>query len=222
MRDMNKRRYGHVIGLVFLLMLLLTGCQSNPVLYSEKFVPTAPPQSSFDIYYLERNLTSRGKGNKGPETGGATDAMLTSLGYFDFGQKLVERGPGLLELNGIDGKVRHVAQTDLREFRITNPRVEAGLLILEFTHGKIVTTGHVSTAYLLLSATLLDTSSKKRIWRGNFRSILGNDPDLGILKVWKVDHEFVETTLAMVLEQMSKEGVIKIGGEKVLLPAAKT
>lgn len=207
--------------LAALILFGLLGCETNPVVYSSRLTDGAISKNTLDVYYIDRNLVSKdGKANASSKVDASpVNDHLARFGYFDMGPKLVEFGPNVLKTRGLQGTFHHVLENEFTNSTLTRSDSRGNPLVLEFRHGRIVRTNHVVTAYMLFTATLYDATGTKRTWTGQFRSNLGNDPALGILKVVTVDQTYIESLLSLVLEQMAKDGVItpsviKTEGEK--------
>lgn len=204
-------------------LLSVLGCESNPVAYSSRLTGGVVTQNTLDVYYVDRNLVSKdGKANSSQkEDTSPVNNHLARFGYFDIGPKLIEFGPNVLKTKGLQGTFQHVLENQFSSSTITRSNTKGNPLVLEFRHGRVVRTNHVVTAYMLVAATLFDTTGAKRIWTGQFHSTLGNDPALGILKVTTVDQRYIEELMSLVLDQMAKDGVIALSGNKAETANAK-
>lgn len=192
------------------IVFAMAGCAGNCVLRSETHIPNTKATTSFNVLYIERNLTSDSPPPKAIVS--PVNETIAKFGYFEIGPKLKEFAPPLFKANGLSGTAAHIPSSQEQAaspFRNT--------LVLEFRQGQILKQGGVNTVTMMLNATLYDLEGTKRVWSGQFWTHLGDDPGLGVLKTATVNQQFIEGVLAMVLEQMAKDKVIALPGEKIIL-----
>lgn len=201
---------------VFVWASILVGCASNSIVYSKKMVQTIPPLNSFNIVYIERNLLSKSNANSDPVSGD-----VAKFGYYDIGQSIVEYGPTVFQDNGFTANFSKTVMSELAAGKLSNFDKNSNTLSLEFQQGRIVTQGAVKTVSLLLVANLYRKEGFVRIWNGQFRIHLGNDPALGYAKTTRVDKEFIESLLVTVLTQLAKEELIVLKGGVVVTSSIK-
>lgn len=219
-----------VVFIITLTILVLTGCETNTVLHSEKHVANVAKLKALDVYYVERNLdmsattSQSAQQKKAPASLDERSSIRTAIakfGYFEVGPKLTEFGPAMFQANGLAGTFRQLQASDFTSTTLSKPTNSASSLVLQLTWDKMQTQGFVKSLVMRLGATLYDPTGKTRLWSGQFNSALGDDPALGKLMTTRVDRAYIEGLLGTVLDQMSKDQLIELRAEKAIRPGGK-
>lgn len=200
---------------VFLFTTLLaTGCAGTSTLYSNTFVKPAQTVTDIKILYLENKLVGKRGGS----------VSLAAIGYNDLPELLKERAPVVFNLNGISADYATIQKADFGQKEALNTvrwsktgNANSPLLVIQIVDGSAMTYQGSTTYYLNMHANLFDSSTQTRQWTGQFRNTLSK----ALLGRIGFDNDFVDKMLKSVLEQMAKDGIVKLHGEKAIIPAPK-
>lgn len=203
------------ITLVIVGIAILEGCASNAVVYSNKMIQTISPLNNFNVVYIERNLLSESILKSSPKSE-PFNFEIARYGYYEIGQSFIEYGSDIFRINGMTANFSKTILSELAAGKLANYDKNSNTLSLEFQQGRVVTQGAVKTVSLLLVANLYRKEGFVRVWNGQFRIHLGNDPAFGVAKTTRVNKEFIESLLSLVLTQMAKEELIVLKGGTVI------
>lgn len=201
---------------VTLLALLLAGCAGTSTQYSNALVKPAQPITNVRVLYLDNKQSGR---RDNPAD------ILTAIGYNDLPVLLQERVAIVFALNNLQAAYATVAKgkpgsaAALETIKWPPAVSNAPLLVIQVINGSILSNPQYgsSTVYLNLHANLFDSTARERQWTGQFKNTLA------ISRLGRVgfDAEFTDEMLKTILEQMSKDGVIKLPDNKATIPARK-
>lgn len=198
---------------VVFLSIFLAGCASSPTLYSNTFIKPPQPISGIKVLYLENVATDFGTKNP-------TD--ISDIGYPDLPKLFRDRVPVVFDLNNIHNDYATLPKPNFGQREAIQAvkwsnigNTYSTILIIEVVSGSEVGQQDTSsTVFVYTRANLIDTRTNIRLWTGQFINgfmrpsaghvVLGSDSTDLLLKI--------------ILEQMDKDGVIKLKEGNVFMP----
>lgn len=214
-------RRAAVLGLAAALAAGLTACEST-ARFSSRVV--AKPDHELKTVHLA--LVENDWRMPGLAVGEQRDEALVNYGYFELGRLLKERAPTVLAANGLTGKVQVVPQPkagEVVDLAAADPK--DGILLLRVTGVRHVKPSLVlHRSYLTLDAKLVDkpagAAKRSTVWDSRVGFRLGADEAMGVLRIHRVDAEFVDTLLVGLLNSMARDGIIVLPQGKAVVPKA--
>lgn len=189
-------------------LLVLGGCATTSTLYSNTFVKPSGPVSRLNVLYIESNLVFKGTN---------TTLQFYDIGYTDLPELLRERVPIVFGLNGIEAECEAARSRDLAR-QWANNKGNSMLLTLQIIDGQVVSGSHTPrTTSLNLQANLIDPATRLRQWTGQFRNTFVAPP----AGKNGFDNAFVDHMLKIVLEQLARDGIVRLPDDRAKVPESK-
>ncbi len=198
--------------LVF-IVALLSGCVGTNTLYSNVFIKPSQPITEIKVLYLENKMV--GKGN-------TPSSDLATIGYNDLPELLKERVPLVFGMNNLRTSYATVEKRNFGQQEAieaakwtTSVNSKPPLLVIQVVNGTIATANNGNTTIQLnMHANLFEGSANARLWTGQFRNTLY----ISLLGRIGFDNAFADSMLKTILEQMAKDGIIKLPDNKAVIP----
>lgn len=216
------RRYAVLGGLA--LAAALAGCATTDTTRFASRTVRQPAQTlkSLQIVLVENDLRPAGLA-----TSGERNDKLADYRYYELGRLLRERVPAVLTANGLDGGAFIVSPP--AGAKKVNPSAlpppSDAVLLLQVRSGREVKINLVQhRAFLDMTATLLDRRLRAGVdptlWSSQVSFRLGTDEAMGVLRVHRVDAEFVDSLVMGLLNNMAADGMIVLPQGKAARPKA--
>jgi len=184
---------------------LLTGCATSTVQTSKVLAKPTEPIQTLEIVYRENELKPAGLTAKRPPA-------LENVKFYELGKRLQNRAPTYLKTKGIDATVLVIPVPADGGPAVKAPPPKTPRLYLEAVNGRVTQQGLAVRVFLNMISALSEPSTSgnpKTLWSGTFELALGADQAVGIMKMNRVDDQFIDDLLATVIGKLQEDGVIR-------------
>lgn len=203
--------------------LAMTGCASSTLFSSRVDARPSSTIRQIEIDYIENDMRVAGLA-----VSEQRDDKLERYGYYDLGRLLAERAPALFAANGLSGTVKIVPQPRGDTPAVLGP-IPAGTATLilaakglqEQKVGLLQHRAYISVGSQLLDQPVPGGGAGKRLWTSNVTFRLGWDEALGVMKIHRIDPEFVDNLLKGLLNNMAADGMVALASGKAVLAASR-
>ncbi len=175
------------------------------------------PMTAIDIVFVTASAKKPGLAEQAP------DEEWVNWKLDDISRLVAERAPLVLHANGLDGKVIILPAPppgDAPDFSSLDPSrpalVFAPTQYKKWRQKALFPMGGAlfySVRPIKAGIDAPQLNCRIEVWGG-----FGPDPTWGVLKISRVDSEWVDTRLVNGLTMMAKHGVVKLSGEKAVTP----
>lgn len=200
------------------LMFILAGCANSSTTFSNTFIKPLQPITEMRVLYIENELAppgEKGAGERIPQP-------VSDTGYMDLPELLRERVPKVFKLNNINAKYETFKREKFgrdEQIQAVNWSAEGSsypsLLILDVPGISFISGGgRAPTDFVKINANLFGSENKSRIWTGQFTSQFVQS----LITYNGFDNKSTDRLLKTILEQMDKDGIIRLTNGKAILP----
>jgi len=198
-----------------LLVSILTGCGTASTTFSNTFIK--PPQAITEMRVLYVENIPTFSANEGEPR------SISDIGYKEIPELLRKRVPMVFSINDLNAEYATIQrQNSSISDQIQSVKWSAisrsypALLIIDVSHISTVSGSHTPITHtVVINANLLGTQNNSKIWVGKFESPFAQFP----FKYNGFDSKSTDNLLKVILEQMNRDGVVKLANGKAILPS---